>query len=176
VTIFGKDTEGVLEESKIAKDWEKYQSISGSTNIHIPTIQEVQSSETYAFISMPFKKEMDKVYRNAIIPSLQENGIAAKRADMLPIGGHIQEQIKATIETAHLIIAEVSDNSPNVIFEVGYAMALKKPILLLRNPLITQLNVPFDIMSYRIITYKSINDLKKSLTKQLSEFRSKGII
>ena len=144
--IFGKDTEGVIEESKVAKDWEKYQSVSGSTKYQYPPIYEAQMAKNIAFISMPFSKDLEDLYRFAIGPALQKYNILAQRIDRTFAGNNIQERIKTTIESSLLIIAEVSENNPNVSFEVGYAMALKRPILLLAK---SPLKIHFDLSEQR---------------------------
>jgi hypothetical protein len=46
----------------------------------------------------------------------------------------IQEKITAEIEAADAVIAVISESAPNVFFELGVALSLGKPVLLLLTP------------------------------------------
>jgi hypothetical protein len=167
-TIFGKKEEGVIEESTVAKDWEKYQSVSGSTNIHIPTIKEVQTRNSRVFVSMPYREDLNEIYQKGTIPALQENGFDAIRPDREVFIGDKMEFIKKTLESARFIIAVLTDKNPNVIFEVGYALALKLPVIVLAT---SMEDVPFDVRNLRIILYKSVTDLRTTLSQELAVLR-----
>ncbi len=65
-------------------------------------------------------------------------GLACLRADHAKASGHdLLSKIHLLLERADLVIAEISPtnssnpNSPNVFYEIGYAKAIQKPLLLL---------------------------------------------
>lgn len=56
------------------------------------------------------------------------------------------------IQTADLIVTDVSRDSPNVLYELGFAHALRKPILLLWN-MASGTNLPSDLAGYQMLLY-----------------------
>ena len=87
------------------------------------------------------------------------------RADDITAPGRITDQITAAIDRADVVIADLTGNNPNVMFEVGYAVALNRPLILLNQ---TVQGSPFDIQDWRQITY-SVDDLAEA-RKQLIVF------
>jgi hypothetical protein len=168
--IFGKEAEG--KESNITRDWQKYQNVSGSTNIPIihATSQQYKSS---AFVIMPFNAEMNELYIFGINQVLQENGLLGQRADILTSGGNVQEQIRLAIESSALVIAEVSEYNLNVFFEIGYAWGVRRPVILIAKK---GTPIPFEVRAERVILYDSLTDLRRSLSEELANIRSRGII
>ncbi|HWH09612.1 MAG TPA: hypothetical protein VG165_00645 [Solirubrobacteraceae bacterium] len=77
-------------------------------------------------------------------------GLTWQRADDIDEPGRITDQIVNAIENATLIVADVTGYNPNVMFELGYADAANKRIVLLNQDLDT---TPFDIKDWRQISY-----------------------
>ena len=75
---------------------------------------------------------------------------AVIRGDTFQGGGIIIQAIQSAIREASLIIADVSEGNPNVMYEVGFAQAAKKPLIGIANNLRA---VPFDIATTRILVY-----------------------
>ena len=61
-------------------------------------------------------------------------------------------RISDAIESADLVIADVSDRNPNVLYELGFAHALRKPTLLLVNSRSHQ-HLPSDLAHTFFISY-----------------------
>jgi nucleoside 2-deoxyribosyltransferase len=55
----------------------------------------------------------------------------AKRADSLFGPGNIINEIWALVRDAKVLVAELTDKSPNVFYELGLAHALGKPVVML---------------------------------------------
>lgn len=72
------------------------------------------------------------------------------RADTFSSGQTIIEALQSAIREASLVIADLSDANPNVMYEVGFAQAAKKPLIGIAGNLRT---VPFDIATTRILVY-----------------------
>ena len=115
----------------------------------------VESTSKLCFVMMPFSEVYDRVYWELIVPAVIDAGLAAVRADEIGTSGFVMEQIRAAIQQSRLCIADVTDRNPNVLYEVGFAQAMRKPVILIAND-ISQL--PFDIAAERVIWYPS--DLK----------------
>jgi hypothetical protein len=118
------------------------------------------------FVVMPFAQELDDIYHLGIRETVLTLGGVCERADEIRYTGGILEKIYDSIRTASVIIAEVSVPNPNVFYEIGYAHALGKPVVLLTRDIS---NSPFDLRGYNHIVYTSIVELRKSLASMLQQ-------
>ena len=118
------------------------------------------------FVIMPFKEPFDTLYREVIVPVATGLGFKVIRADEIPGPGIILDDIQQQIEEAHVVVAEITKPNPNVFYELGYAHALKKPAVLLRQ---TDAAVPFDIHGYRAIPYSDTIGGKKMVERHLQQ-------
>lgn len=103
-----------------------------------------------AFVLMPFADELREVYDNLIKGALEDAGYSVERADDLDNQRNILRDILTSIDGYDLIVADLSDNNPNVYYELGLAHGLARPVILLTQSIES---VPFDLRSYRIIPY-----------------------
>jgi len=108
------------------------------------------------FLAMPFSKEFD-VVRTVMEHAAASEGFAAKRGDEEQQAGIIMNQVWDYIRHADAIVADVTGRNPNVLYEVGMAHALGKPVVLLLRE---DEPAPFDITAARRITYR-VEDLSK---------------
>ena len=105
----------------------------------------------HAFVVMQFSAPYTDVYLSVIKSVCAEFGITAIRADEIYGPGVIVHDIVEQVVTAQLVIADISVTNANVYFEVGYALASKKPLLLLAKKGTT---LPFDISGFRVLFYE----------------------
>ncbi|MDG1580423.1 hypothetical protein [Pseudomonas sp. GOM6] len=73
----------------------------------------------------------DRRYSETIKPALIKAGVEPQRADEILGLNPIIEKIESAIELASICIAEVSEDNPNVWLELGYALALNRPTVIL---------------------------------------------
>jgi hypothetical protein len=107
------------------------------------------------FIIMPFKTEFLPVrdmIREVVQQAIQATAI---RADDIFEVGEVVAQVRQAIQRADFCVADVTGNNPNVMWEIGYARALEKDVVALRQH--TE-DIPFDIRTERFFTY-SLSDL-----------------
>jgi len=118
----------------------------------------------HAFVAMPFAPELEDTYHYGILGPVKAAGMLCERVDQAAFDGPIIQRIKERIETAKVVIADLSMANPNVYLEVGYAWGRGRPTVLLVRDL---KELRFDVASYRCIIYKSIRDLETLLTREL---------
>lgn len=94
-------------------------------------------------------------------------GVNAIRVDELEHSGEITDVILEKIVNSELIICDISINRSNVYYELGYAHALKKPVIISAKK---DTIIPFDIKDFNIIIYKSYTDLEKRLIKRIESY------
>ncbi|MDQ2716524.1 MAG: TIR domain-containing protein [Chloroflexota bacterium] len=130
-------------------------------------------AKPHVFVAMPFKKDMDDVFYYGIQPPVRAAGFICERVDQEAFIGDILEQVKKKIETAVVVIAELTDANPDVYLEVGYAWGKGRPtILLMKNGQ----ELRFDVRDQRCLKYESIRDLEESLKKEFNELKLKRSI
>jgi hypothetical protein len=130
-------------------------------------------TKPHAFVAMPFKKEMDDVFYYGIQGPVRAAGFLCERVDQEAFTGNILDRVKRKIETAAVIIAELTGANPNVYLEVGYAWGTGRPTVLLATG---EHELQFDVRGQRCLTYERIRDLEEALTNELTELKTKGLI
>lgn len=115
---------------------------------------------------MPFEKNLDEVYHRLIKPTVEKKGYEVKRSDEIYGNQPIIEDITTEIRTANVLIADVTGKNPNVNYELGYAHALGKEVIIITRDIN---DIPFDYRHRRAIIYKTTDfDWKDKLEKALS--------
>ena len=105
-----------------------------------------------AFVIMPFAEGFNEVYNLFIADTLSRAGYEVIRADDIRAQQNILKDIVLGIAQSNLIVADLTDSNPNVYYELGIAHALQRPVILLTQQLS---ELPFDLQSYRVITYST---------------------
>ena len=119
---------------------------------------------------MPLAAEFTDVWKGGIERAAQTEGFKPIRVDMINRSTNITDDIVASIDKCRLAIVDVTKNNPNVMFELGYAIAKEK-----KNIIISQSAdfLPFDIRNIRTIVYSNtwsgIEELKGRIQEFLKE-------
>lgn len=97
----------------------------------------------------------DNVFNHIIEPALL-NEFEVIRADKMYHADKIDNKIFSSLKSSDLVVADLTGKNPNVFLEIGYRMALGKPIIFL-----VQKNsepLPFDIQSINICHYDILGE------------------
>jgi len=132
---------------------------------------EVHLSDKYfAFVLMPFGPEFDDTYKLGIKEVASALSVVAERVDEQSFSETILERIYRQIEAADFIIADMTGRNPNVFYEVGYAHAKKKPVILITKE---AGDIPFDLKHHRHLIYgDKITDLREKLEGDIRWIKS----
>ena len=125
-----------------------------------------------AFIMMPIdesKPELEDV-KTAIKDVFEEFGIIAVAADDIEHDDSITTRVLDEIETSEFLIADLSLERPNVYYEVGYAHAKNKRVVLYRRK---GTKLHFDIAGRNCPEFKNLSDLRQKLRKRLEAMTNK---
>lgn len=120
------------------------------------------------FVLMPFDQNYQDVYKT-IKETLESEklNIECNRADDFQ-QPHIIETILKGIKKAEYIIADLTESSPNVFYELGLAHSVKdidKVIIITQD----MEYVPFDIRQFRCIVYEQSIEGVKNLQEELQK-------
>jgi len=107
------------------------------------------------FVMQPFAMPLGDYYEKVYKPAIEKAGLKPVRADADIFGtGKIMDQVWEGINTAKVLVAELTSRNPNVFYELGLAHALRKPVVLVSS---REEDVPFDLHHIRVIYY-DVND------------------
>ena len=121
-------------------------------------------SKYKAFVIMPFGSDFNDVYKLGIKATAKECDVNAKRLDDDFFDTNMVEEIYKKINDADFIIADMTGRNPNVFYEVGYADAKNKLILLLTQNVN---DIPFDFKQRLHIEYSDVSSLKEKLKNKI---------
>jgi hypothetical protein len=134
----------------------------------------IEAKGPYLFVLMPFAQEFSDIYEYGIKACAEKMGCRCERVDEIEFNDRILDEIYRGIQRADLLIADMTGKNPNVFYEVGYAHALSKEVVLLSKD---SADIPFDLKGHNFVVYsnsikKLTNKLERRLTKFLEEFRT----
>ena len=119
------------------------------------------------FVIMPFAKDFGDVYATIrrAVDSVREGQAHTFRLDEVKAAGRITDDLVRELNESAICIADLTGCNPNVMWEVGYAMALRKPVIFISQDVSS---LPFDLRLMRTIQYVR-HDLADTLERQLAE-------
>lgn len=113
----------------------------------------------------------DKRYQETIRPALIQAGVEPIRADAILGLKPVINKIETAIKDASICLAEISVDNPNVWLELGYALALDRPTVILCDRALRG-KLPFDISHRPVILYRTdsksgYEELEKGIVKYI---------
>lgn len=110
----------------------------------------------YVFVLLPFRDEFFTIFEEAIKPVFETLGCKIAHADDPKLTGKVDQKIiefvVTQISNASFLIADTTGHNPNVFYELGYAHAKGKTVIILTQDDGTP---PFNIRDWLHIHYKS---------------------
>jgi nucleoside 2-deoxyribosyltransferase len=94
-----------------------------------------------------------EIHEEVIKTVCDEFGLGAHRADETYGPGLIIEDVTREISESQFVIAEITPPNPNVYYEIGFAHAIKKPVILLADK--EKEKLPFDVSGFRTLFYQN---------------------
>jgi nucleoside 2-deoxyribosyltransferase len=121
------------------------------------------SEDPKVFVALPFNERFTEVYEDAVCPAITEAGLAPLRVDELVGHENIIDDIENGIREALLVFADVTTSNPNVFYEIGFARATGKPLVVATQ----DDHVPFDLRPRRFIKYELTGRGLRALREKL---------
>ena len=125
-------------------------------------------TEQKCVVLAPFSDRFGLVFQN-LSSSLKELGVTSTwlgaGVDFTELSSQATrfqiESINLHLVSAELVIADISGNNPNVLYELGIAHGLGKPVLLIgkrdEDRVSTGSLIPFDLRGYLVFWYEDSN-------------------
>ncbi|WP_028042032.1 hypothetical protein [Candidatus Stoquefichus massiliensis] len=111
------------------------------------------------------RKRSDQLLKHIIKPACQECGFdEPERVDLMANPNSITDKILECLRTYDLVIVDLTGHNPNVFYELGYRVALSKPLIQLKSKTDT---IPFDVANINTIDYdlQDLDEADKTRTR-----------
>jgi hypothetical protein len=118
------------------------------------------------FLAMPFSRNFRKIHE-VVARSVSAGGWLVVGGDEIVRPRHITDAIFQAIQTSDLVVADITDNNPNVFYEPGFAHAAGCDIIMLCQQSTERL--PFDVAHDRTVFYKATEAGLKKLESELRD-------
>lgn len=102
------------------------------------------------FIVMPFSLDWSNEVHRVLAAACDGEGVRPLRGDDLFTPTDILNDIWQCIHDADYVIADITGRNPNVLYELGIAHTLAKPVLIISQ---TASDIPIDLSSRRVVLY-----------------------
>jgi TIR domain len=127
-----------------------------------PTGAETLVDDALVFVVTSFAEEMEPIFEG-ISAAAKRVGLRAERVKDVVGDYRITDQVMKMIQSARLIVADLSWERPNVYFELGYARGLGKTVVTIMR---LGTKVHFDVKDWTYMTYIDSRLLERDLTKR----------
>lgn len=117
---------------------------------------------------MSFRDEYNEIYKafkNA--GSLYNKKLDIERVDENKGYYIVTDKIEECINKSGLIFCDISEMSPNVFYEFGYARTKNKDIIITAK---LGANLPFDVQQYRTVFYTTPIELQEKIIIELKHY------
>jgi nucleoside 2-deoxyribosyltransferase len=124
------------------------------------------------FVIQPFDGDkFDRRYKDSFAPAIKKAGLEPYRVDSDLSGDILIDEIERGIKESDACLADITEDNPNVWFELGFALASRIPCCIVCSKE-RSTKYPFDIQHRRVIQYdtESKGDyvaLEESIRKRL---------
>jgi hypothetical protein len=125
----------------------------------------INKRENHCFYACPFCEPFTSIYSDHCRPAAENAGFTIERADEIFGTEPIIEDIWQGINAAEVVIADVTGRNANVMYEIGIAHTVGRPVVMLTQ---TVDDVPFDLKQYRCIIYQHTPRGCKELEEKLA--------
>ena len=132
------------------------------------------------FVIQPFDGgRFDKRFKDVYKPALEQVGFDSYRVDRDPTVDVPIESIEDGIRNSTMCLADITTDNPNVWYELGFAFAAGRPVVMVCADERTTGKFPFDIQHRSIITYSSesssdFDDLRNRISERADALRKRA--
>lgn len=121
----------------------------------------------------PFVEPFNTIYSDHVKPAVESVKHSIIRVDEIFGTGPIIDDIWNSIASSEFVLADVTGRNPNVMYEIGMAHTIGKPVIIITQKLE---DVPFDLKHQRCIVYeytpRGCKELERKIAGTLTFLRS----
>ena len=119
-----------------------------------------------AFLAISYARGFGSV-KNAVVKAAAAQGFECDVTGDRRLAGNVMDQVWQGIRRAEFVVADITGFNPNVMIEVGFAVSLGKPVLIISQ----DKEMPFDVRAWRRHVYdrKDLKGLRSYLEDAFRE-------
>jgi hypothetical protein len=145
----------------------------GPERLYAPPKDRTEPRKASCFIVMPFSQEWSADVHRILATACEAAGVRPVRGDDLFSPTDILEDIWQSLNAADFVIADITGRNPNVLYELGIAHTLAKPVLILSKE---AADIPIDLATRRVILYGQKADAwREDLARMIQEAIAKVV-
>lgn len=121
--------------------------------------------ERSIFVVMPFNRaHIDTLEARRRAVSKAGKKLRTIRIDERPGAFPVVTEIMAAIQNANLVVCDLTDERPNVYFELGFAKGGNKPVICIAHAGTT---LHFDVAGFNTLFFETFKELEERLAKEI---------
>lgn len=147
--------------------------------LHVGTPQPSRPAEPetpgkrHAFVLMPPTADAEDVFFYGIQSPIHALGLLCERVEQSSLDDDLLDQVKRRIETAAVVVADLTAADPRVYLQLGYAWGKGRPTILLAK---AGSRLALDSTRYAPIVYERIKDVDSALAQSLDALKAEGLL
>lgn len=158
----------ILPDGRVESHGTRDRSLLRGARSELDAVGRSSRGKPLVFVAMPFAEEYADRFHYGISGAVNAAGFLCERADLASFTGDVIAWVKDRIESATLVVADLSSANPNVYLEVGYAWGRGVNTVLI----VAQGDeLKFDVRAQRCLIFRSIRHLEELLTSELKSLR-----
>jgi hypothetical protein len=130
-------------------------------------VRDYEVDERQVLVLIPFSKEFEDIYHFGIVSACNRAGLKTIRYDLVKYSDITNDQIYEIMLRSGLVVAELTNSNPNILYQVGIANTLGKETILIARK---GSEIPFNIRNMRIVFYSQIKNLEMRLYEALKQY------
>jgi hypothetical protein len=116
---------------------------------------------------------MEDIFFYGIQSPIHALGLLCERIEQDTLTDDLLDQARQRIETASVVVADVTGGNPNVYLQIGYAWGKSRPVVLLAREGETP---RFETKTAPLLNYRRIKDVEERLAAALAAMKQDGIL
>jgi len=164
---------GLLAKNQIPPEFLDPPSLRPVSAVNLPvrptvfSIPPGEPQRSLIAVMMPFAADFDAVY-TAIQQACRTAKLTCERSDKIWEDSTIIQDVFNLIYRSQIVVADLTGNNPNVLYEVGIAHTLGRPVVPIAQAPASR---PFDIAHHRILGYvpdaRGLAAMREQLARRL---------
>lgn len=126
----------------------------------IETIRNPHSRQ--AFVAMSFDEDLRNIWDDGLKPAIEQAGYEPVRVDQIEHNNSITDEILSGIIQSRFVVCDFTRHKHGVYFEAGFAMGLKRPVILCCNKDDIG-DAHFDTRNHNHIVWETVDELYQKL-------------
>jgi hypothetical protein len=129
------------------------------------------NEKPHAVALVPADADLEDVFYYGIQSPVHALGLLCERVEETLLSEDLFESVRQRIETASVVVADLTGANPNVYLQLGYALGKGRPVVLLAQD---GAMIQFELRGQKPLLYRRIKDVEALLAGALDHLKAEG--